>query len=121
MKKSLFLAAALLAAAVTQGAELKSALLPKAVKINWHLEELTSKAGEKETYKTDKPANIAVTQTSNTDNRKVDLKITLKNNSKTPRFLRVVAMAEIPFKDYKWWNGYVNDNSGIYFFHGNPP
>ncbi|MBR2345780.1 MAG: hypothetical protein IKA71_08370 [Lentisphaeria bacterium] len=111
MKKVFFLSLLLLGTITAAGAELRSALLPKPVKINWYIEQLTSKPGEEETYQTVTPAKVAVTHSAKTGDARTDLKITLKNNAAKPQFLRVTATAEIPFDNYRWWNGYVNDNS----------
>ena len=56
MKKVFFLSLLLLGTITAAGAELRSALLPKPVKINWYIEQLTSKPGEEETYQTVTPA-----------------------------------------------------------------
>ncbi len=115
MKKTLFLLSALLGITLFAGnAELKSALLGKPVSVSWILEELTSGTSTPEKYKTVTPSSLKVAwqeTIAKRGNDAIDIKITLKNNSKKALFLRVKASAAVPFKDFLWWNGYVNSNT----------
>ena len=112
--KKLCLAAAVLSAvcAMAGTAELSSKLLPGKVKVSYILEELISKAGEAEKYKTIVPEKAKIAWSENIIKRgnALDINITITNNSDKPRFLRVLASAAVPFAKFDWWNGYVNVN-----------
>ena len=113
MKKLCFAAAVLSAVCAMAGtAELSSKLLPGKVKVSYILEELISKAGEAEKYKTIVPEKAKIAWSENIIKRgnALDINITITNNSDKPRFLRVLASAAVPFAKFDWWNGYVNVN-----------
>ncbi|MBO5823320.1 MAG: hypothetical protein J6R86_09910, partial [Lentisphaeria bacterium] len=113
MKKLLLLALFMAVGVAMAGtAELSSGLLPGNVKISCILEELISKTGEDEKFKTIVPEKAQISWNEKVIKRAnaVDIKITITNNSDKPRFLRVLATAPVPFGKFTLWNGYVKAN-----------
>ncbi len=99
--------------AMAADVKFSSQLLPETVKISTQLEELISKTGETEKFKTITPAAAKISWKEEIKQRgnAVDIKITITNNSDKPRFLRVLTSAPVPFAKFDWWNGYVNSNN----------
>ena len=113
MKRLLPMCCALVCATLLAGETgIKSSRLTKPLKVRWKLEQLTSPAGADETYKTVTPAGIGVKMQESCTARgeAADIKITLKNTTGKPLFIRVTATADIPFENFTWWNGYLNNN-----------
>ncbi len=111
MKKLCLAVFALAITAVSAGnVKFSSALLPKNVNVSYQLEELISKPGEKDKFKTIDPAkaNIGWKEEIKQRGNATDIKITITNKSDKPRFLQVSAAASNPFAKFDWWNGYVS-------------
>ncbi len=115
MKKIVLLLTLLPGIALFAGnVKLDSTLLGKPVMVSWELEELISGTSPPEKYKTVTPSALKVAWQESTAKRgsdAMDINITLKNDSTKALFLRVKASAAVPFKEFSWWNGYVNQNS----------
>ena len=105
---------ALAAFTVSAGsAEFKSAGLPRPVAVDWRLDELTSGTGNEEVYRTVTPKQLDLEWREKTSVRPdaLDVVIDLKNTGDKVRLIRVAATAAVPFRDFQWWNGYLNTNT----------
>lgn len=111
MKKLYFAALALaMAAAVAGNVKFTSSLLPGNVNVSYRLEELISKPGEADKFKTIDPAKAEIIWKEQVKKRgnAIDIKINITNKTDKPRFLQVSAFASNPFAKFDWWNGYVS-------------
>ena len=110
MKKLYFAALALaMAAAAAGNVKFTSSLLPGNVNVSYRLEELISKPGEADKFKTIDPAKAEIIWKEQVSKRgnAIDIKINITNKTDKPRFLQVSAFASNPFAKFDWWNGYV--------------
>ncbi len=114
MRKLLVLSGLILSIAVGAGeAELKSALLPRPVTLQWQLEQLVSGTTAPERFAAVDPKAIGVEcseQMKRRGNDVADLQVRLKNTSSQPLLLKLSVTAAIPFPQFTWWNGYLNQN-----------